>query len=283
MTPPGRTPPTFRHGDRSCSAASQRFTTNKAAASHDREAAAHSSDAEDWDPDSEEIEAPAVEARVPDRSLVVTPVVDGAVVPVPAGRRKRAIPVEPRRRSPAPRCGPTAPRGVAPAAERIRGSWSPVAAIRPAGIAGSTAFAGSARSTRSTEVTRPARSARPTGATRSTEVTRSARPTRSTVTAGAVPGSTEVARPARSPWPSGALRTTATTRSARSGSSCADGRLAPATAARRRERDPRAAGDRSQPHSACEGNPGDGFLKIHGYCSLVRSGCSESPRPVPTT
>jgi hypothetical protein len=138
------------------------------------------------DPDPEEPEAPLVEARVPNGSFLVTPVVDGAIAPLPAGRWERSVPRRPRRLTPSPGRGSVAPRGfVEIAAVGIPAPWA-----GPSGAARSTwtvrvEVSGSARAVcaRPARSTRAARCARAVVA-RSARIPRSARITGAAWTAG---------------------------------------------------------------------------------------------------
>jgi hypothetical protein len=90
------------------------------------------------DPDPEEPEAPLVEPGVPNRSFLVAPVVDGAVPPLPAGRRERSVPRRPRRLTRSPGCGSVTPRGPVE-----------ITTLRiPVPTAGTTGSAGAARTVR---------------------------------------------------------------------------------------------------------------------------------------
>ncbi|MDT5147259.1 MAG: hypothetical protein QOC58_1904, partial [Mycobacterium sp.] len=114
--------------------------------------------------------SPLVESGIPHGSFLVAVVVDGAVSPWPAGRRKRPVPIRPWRLTRSPRCGPVAPwravevtpmvismphpgsagaAGVIPRSARSAGVVRPGSAgstgvVRP-GSAGSAWTAGSAR------------------------------------------------------------------------------------------------------------------------------------------
>src|SRR5271166_2776436 len=217
-------------------------------------------------PDSEEPEAPLVEALVPCRLLVVAPVVDGSWRR-PVRRRQRPEPVGRWRRTPAPRRGSVAPRGVTPASEGFRRRWSAVPVTGSAWVP----VTGSAR----VPVAGPA-----------ARVPVAWRPVRST--------GVKTARPARASWPatgrptgpSGitaevlrlrAVRSTrpATTRRARRGQPGTPSRSGSrgSTRSAPRRRTTAAAGVRvchtcAEPHqrqanATREGNPRDGFLQVH--------------------
>ena len=117
-------------------------------------------------PDSEEPEAPLVELGVPERILLVAPVVDRATYPLPTGCRKRPTPVRPRWRASAPGRRAVAPRGsvevaalgvAMPQAGTTRSAWSD--AWRSAGSTRSV-VSGTTGSSRSARTPGTARSAR---------------------------------------------------------------------------------------------------------------------------
>lgn len=114
-------------------------------------------------PDSEEPEAPLIESGVPHGSLLVAPVVDRAISPVPAGRRERPVPIGPRRLAGAPWRGSVTPRRTAEVATLgISVPWA-------AGMIGSTRTTGPAR--RSAWVTGTARAAGATWTAGSARIT----------------------------------------------------------------------------------------------------------------
>ena len=130
-------------------------------------------------PDSEEPEAPLVESGIPHGSLLVAPVVDRPISPMPTRRGERPVPVGSRRLAGSPRCRPVTPRGPAEVTT-LR-----ISVPRAAGTARSTGTAGSTGSAWMIGPTRSAHPARMTG---------SARP------AGPTLGSARSARPARATW-----------------------------------------------------------------------------------
>ncbi len=98
-------------------------------------------------PDSEEVEAPLVESVIPHGGFLVAVVVDGAVPPLPAGRRERPVPSWPRWLTASPGCGSIAPRGVVEVAA-LRIPMPTAGCARAAGSAGAV-VARSARVARS--------------------------------------------------------------------------------------------------------------------------------------
>ncbi len=86
-------------------------------------------------PDSEEVEAPLVESVIPHGGFLVAVVVDGAVPPLPAGRRERPVPSWPRWLTASPGCGSIAPRGVVEVAA-LRIPMPTAGCARAAGSAG---------------------------------------------------------------------------------------------------------------------------------------------------
>lgn len=139
-------------------------------------------------PDSEEPEPPLVESGIPHGRLLVAPVVDRAVSPLPARRGEWPVPVGSRRFAGSPRRRPVAPRRPAEVAPlrvsvprtagptgpaRVIGSAGTTRAAGPTGMVGSARTAGAAGgptraagSARSTRAARPTRSARITGCVR---------------------------------------------------------------------------------------------------------------------
>ena len=206
------------------------------------------------DPDTEEPETPLAEAGIPDRLLLVAPVVDRRRRRPPRSRQ-RSIPIRRRRRPPAPRCGSITPRRVPPTPERTGRRRSAVPVMPVAG-----------RPTRA-PVARPAGMPVARWPIRSTGVETAAR-----VARPATPRS-RVAGPAARRVPTGAAEFL---------------RLGPARARRRRRGSARmrstagsalrrAASPRSlvgvrhagadphqrQAHATREGRPRDGFRQVH--------------------
>lgn len=149
-------------------------------------------------PDSEEPEPPLVESVIPHGRLLVTPVVDRAVSPLPARGRERPVPVGSRRLAGPPRCRPVTPRRPAEVTTlrvSVPRAAGPTGSAGTPGSTGSARVIGSAGSAGSARVIGPAgpagstgtalRAAGVTGATRATRAAGTARTAGTTRTAGA--------------------------------------------------------------------------------------------------
>ncbi len=238
-------------------------------------------------PDSEEPEPPLVESVIPHGRLLVTPVVDRAVSPLPARRREWPVPIGSRRLAGPPGCRPVTPRCAAevatlrvsvPRAARPTGSAGTAGTPRPARVIGSAGSARSARSARVIGSTGSARSARMIGTAGSAGSAGSA------LGAAGVTGATRSARTAGSARTTGAARITRCVRWMDT-SGCW-----PAVTAGRAGRRTRSGVGRTGTHtqrggsqSAGDGDPPEYLLKFHSPSPVYRLvNSSESPLTRPT-